>query len=307
MVGGIRIAVVLGMVVGLAAVLHFIQAYTGPLEIRRAIEAYGTANFSTGGTTYPRRANDAEGYQLKIMRPTSKVGSQYWSLDEFLYSVVPPQNVVSVSQYAYERSYSNVSELAEKFRPAVTTGPEVILKLDPDLLLVSSSGRADFTDLVRNAGVPVFRVFTAFTSLDEIDRTILLVGYLTGEDITAWRVHEEFRNAIQRAKARKPAGAASPRILGYTSTYGYGDQTLFDDIVRAVGAVNVGAENGLRGYDAVNTEQIVRWNPEWIVSATAGGQPEVVLRQQREKARYWCWKTMSSCRCRHSPRCFSML
>lgn len=273
------VAVVLGTVVAVALGLHLAQAYTGLLELRRTIQEYGRTDFSTGSAAYPRRVNDTEGYQLKIDRPTHQVASQYWSIDEFVYSVVAPQDVVSVSEYAYDHSYSNVYSLAEAFHPAITANPEIILKIDPDLLLVSSNARADFTDLVRNAGVPVFRAFTGFTSLEEIDRTILLMGYLTGEDSAAQRVHEQFKQAIQRAAARKLAGAASPRILGYAGRYSYGTQTLFDDIVRAVGGVNVGAENGLRGYDSINTEQIVRWNPEWIVSSAARGQAEAVLRR----------------------------
>ncbi|PYS26521.1 MAG: hypothetical protein DMG11_19615 [Acidobacteria bacterium] len=273
---------VLGMIAGVAVALHFAQAYTGPLEIPRTIGPYGTANFTTGDTAYPRRAIDAEGYRIKISRPVKTIGSQSWSIDEFVYSMVPPQSVVAVSEYAYDRSYSNVYEWVEKFRPAITANPEIVLKLNPDLLLVSSTGRSDFTDLVKNGGIPVFRLFTAFTSLDEVGRTILLVGYLTGEEVAAQRVHEEFQQAIQRAKKRRPAGAVAPRILGYTAGYSYGEQTLFDDIVRAAGGTNVGAENGLRGYEPVNTEQILRWNPEWIISSAAQGQPDSVLRRLME-------------------------
>lgn len=277
--GRLPVAVVLGMILTVAFGLHLAETHTGTLELRRAVREYGAADSSTGSAAYPRRANDAEGYQLTVVRPTRQVASQYWSIDEYVYSVVPPEDVVSVSTYAYDRRYSNVYPLAEAFNPAISTDPEVILRLDPDLLLVSSEARADFTDLVRNAGVPVFRASTDFRSLEEIDRTILLTGYLTGRDGAAQRVHEQFQQAVQRAMARKPPGAPSPRILGYSGRYSYGTQTLFDDIVRAVGGVNVGAENGLRGYEAISTEQIVRWNPEWIVSSGARGQTDAVLRR----------------------------
>ncbi|HYR87962.1 MAG TPA: hypothetical protein VE422_28035, partial [Terriglobia bacterium] len=77
------VAGVLGMIAGVAVALHFAQAYTGPLEIPRTIGPYGTANFTTGDTAYPRRAIDAEGYRIKISRPVKTIGSQSWSIDEF--------------------------------------------------------------------------------------------------------------------------------------------------------------------------------------------------------------------------------
>src|SRR5262249_33390432 len=155
--------------------------------------------------------------------------------DEYVYSVAPPPDVVSVSEVAYDRSVSNVYQWAEMYHPAITTDPEMILKLDPDLLLIASSGRADFTELLRKAGTPAFRMFTDFTSLDEIDRTIGLTGYLTGNDADAARVREKFQEAIRRAGTKKPAAARPPRILGYTVGYGYGDQTVFNDVIRVLG------------------------------------------------------------------------
>ncbi len=183
---------------------------------------------------------------MKLTRPTRTVASQYWSLDEYLYSIVPPQSVVSVSQSAYDRSFSNVFPQAEKFKPAITMDPEIILKLAPDLLLISSDARADFTQLLRAVGMPIFRTFTSYTKLDDVRQTIRLIGYLTGRDAEAGRVEREFAAAIEKARLRKPAGTTAPRILGYSGGYSYGDQTLFDDvIVRTLGGVNIGeAEQG---------------------------------------------------------------
>jgi|GEM_PF-4114150 len=77
----------------------------------------------------------------------------------------------------------------------------------------------------------------------------------------------------------------APRILGFGGRYSYGDQTLFHDIVRAIGAVNVGAEHGLHGYDMISTEQILRWDPEWIVSGAAKGKsPETLQRLMEDPA-----------------------
>jgi ABC-type Fe3+-hydroxamate transport system substrate-binding protein len=274
--------VVFGLVAILAAVLFLASVYVAPLSIPRVSASYGGSGFTTGDEGYPRTTSDAENYTLTIARPTRRISSEYWSIDDYVYSVAPPQDIISVSESAYDRSVSNVDRLAEMYHPAITTDPETVFKLDPDLLLISSSGRADFTDLLRKAGTPAFRMFTDFTSLDEIDRTILLTGYLTGNDATAARVHENFQEAIRRARAKKPATAASPRILGYTTGYGYGDHTVFNDIVASLGGINLGAENGLHGYSLINPEQIVVWDPEWIISGAARGTTHDALQRLLE-------------------------
>jgi len=116
-----------------------------------------------------------------------------------------------------------------------------------------------------------------FTTLDEVGRTILLTGYLTGHDADANRTYREFQATIEQAAARKPKDSPPARILGIGGRYSYGDRTLFDDIVRTVGGVNVGAEHGLHGYDAISTEQILRWDPEWIVTGSAKGKSAETL------------------------------
>jgi ABC-type Fe3+-hydroxamate transport system substrate-binding protein len=270
---------VVGLVGILATVLYITSAYLAPMSIPRLSGSYGGPNFTTGAAAYPRTANDAENQALTIAKPTQRISSEYWSIDDYVYSIAPPQYVVSVSEGAYDRSFSNVYEWAEMYHPAITTDPETVLKLDPDLLLISSTGRADFTELLRTAGTPAFRMFTDFTSLEEIDRTIQLTGYLTGNDSTAGRVHEQFQEIIRRARMKKPPGTPPPRILGYTVGFGYGDRTVFNDVVQLLGGVNVGAENGLHGYSLISPEQVVVWNPDWIISGAARGTAQDALKR----------------------------
>lgn len=262
--------------------LHLSQAYTGPLDIPQTTPSDGPDHFMTGTAAYPRRAIDAEGHTVTIMRPPRRIASLQWKVDEFLYSVVPPESVIAVSAAAYDRKYSNVYPWAEKLNPIVGANAEVVLKLEPDLVLVASQSNPDFTDILESAGIPVFRMFTMFTTLEEVRQAILLTGYLTGHDAEAQRVYEEFQRTVERARARKPVGMSAPRILGYGSGYSYGDHTLFHDIVRAIGGINVGAENGFHEYDSISTEQILRWDPEWIVSGANRGQSAEVLNRLLE-------------------------
>jgi iron complex transport system substrate-binding protein len=259
-----------------AAVDHFVVSAGGD-RAARAGHGYGNSAIRTGHAEYPREAIDSDSFVVHVARPARRIVSQYLSIDEYVYSVVPPERVVAVSESAYQEAFSNVYALVERYRPAIATDPERVLRLDPDLLMVSNSSRADFCAIVRAAGVPIYRTFTMLATLEQVAETIRLTGYLTGEDQAATAQIEQFWSDIHRAVARRPGNVPRPRILGFGGTYGYGKETLFDDIVRTLGGINVGAQGGLKGYDEVNSEQIVRWNPEWIVAAAAKGQTRQVL------------------------------
>ena len=259
-----------------AAVEHFVPPDAG-LQINRAVESRGNPAMTTGPAEYPRNAVDSDGFTVRVARPARRIVSQYWSIDEYVYTVAPPERVVAVSESAYLPSVSNVYREVQKFRPAIATDPERVLRLDPDLLLVSSNSRADFCALVRSTQVPIYRVSTTFTTLSQVAETIRLTGYLTGEDDAAAKEVKRFWSAIESARGRRKPGARRPRILGFSGHSSYGSATLFDDVVRTLGAINVGAEGGLKGYDAINNEQIVRWNPEWIVAGANRGKTGEML------------------------------
>jgi iron complex transport system substrate-binding protein len=267
----------------LAAAVERYASPPGGLQLPVAPTGEGSAAIRTGSLAWPREAIDSDNMLVRIPRPAHRIVSQYWSIDDYLYSIVPPQSIVAVSQSAYAREYSNVYLLAEKFRPAIATDPERVLNLNPDLILVSSDGRADYTSLVRGTGVPVYRMQTTFHTLAQIEKTILLTGYLTGHDAAAQNVAAQFQSSIEgcraRAQAARAHGMAPPRILGLAGRHGYGANTVFDDVLKTVGAVNLAAEHGLEGYQPVNFEQIAVWDPDWIVAGADRGQTKTVLAQ----------------------------
>jgi iron complex transport system substrate-binding protein len=200
--------------------------------------------------------------------------------DEFLAAIVPPERIVGVSQTAFEPSVSNVLGLVRRQQPmAAATSVEAVLLANPDLVVSPMSAAAEKVGLLRHAGVPVYRLFTMYETLDAIEAHIRLFGYLTGEDARASAEAVRFRSTITRAAALRPSGVAAPRVLGLGGAYSYGRKTLFTDILRTLGAENVSATHGLLGYDRVSPEQIVQWDPDWIVAGAAPGYERDVRAQ----------------------------
>jgi iron complex transport system substrate-binding protein len=249
----------------------------GPVDLLAIPErpfAYGRSAVSIEGLTYPRYATGADGVRVRLDHAPRRIVSQDAHADEYLYAVVPPARVVGVSETAYDGRVSNLLAVVERYRPAVATDPERVLRLDPDLVVAPASARAEVTSLLRHAGLPVYRIYTMFETLDSIEAHIRLVGYLTGEDDRAAREIRRFQSTIARAVERRPVGAATPEVLGLGGSYTYGAKTLFADILRVLGAENVAARHGLVGYDRITDEHIVRWDPAWIVAGADRGGVE---------------------------------
>ena len=268
------------LIVLTGAVAAAIGRFTSSVDGQRLLQwsqGQGTSAIHTGSPEYPRTAIDSGGYTVRIPRPPRRIVSQYWAIDEFVYSVVPPKRVVAVSASAYLKSVSNVYRHVERFHPVTATDPERVLRLDPDLILVSDTSRPDFCAIVRDAHIPIFRMFTSFTTLQQIAGGIRVTGYLTGQDQRARDEENKFWTTIEHAKSMLPPNASPPRILGYSGGFTYGANTLFDDVVHTLGGINVGAKGGLKGYDEASSEQIIRWNPDWIITSADSGKEKQAL------------------------------
>lgn len=263
------------MLVGtIATAVDRLASPPGGLYLARPATDYGSSSIRLEGPDYPRESVDSDDLRIQVPRPARRIVSQSRTTDEYLYSIVSPQTIRAVSASAYQQSSSNVYSFVAKYRPVIASDPERILRLDPDLILVSSTARADFTSLVRNTGVPTYRMFTMFTTLEQVAESIRAIGYLTGADQAASNEEARFRSELAKALAMRAPGPARPRILGLGGRACYGRDTLFNDIVEKLGGVNVGAEGGVRGYENVGSEIILRWNPEWIVTASDPGKAE---------------------------------
>ena len=273
---------VLGLVASVAVVSLAVDRVTPrslivPPERPNALQ--GNSAVRTEGADYPRHATGADETRTTVAQPPRRIVSQYWSTDEFLYRIVPPERVVGVADTSYIPSFSNVLEFVERFKPVISADPERVLRADPDLIFSPETARADLPGVLREAGLPVYRIFSTYETLAQIEDHIRLVGYLTGEDARASAELERFRSALARAAAKRPAGIAPPRVLGMGGSYTYGSRTLFSDILRVLGAENLGATHGLTYYERVNDERIVRWNPDWIVTGGGGMNADEVRAQ----------------------------
>jgi iron complex transport system substrate-binding protein len=247
-----------------AGVDHFARP-AGGLQLPSPASHVEELDPRTGTLVYPREVIDSTGTRVVIPHRPQRIVSQALSFDEFLYSLTDPRSVVAVSRYATDKRFSSIYKLTEQYHPVVATDPERVVSLFPDLILLASTARADLASQVRSSGAPVVRLPAHYRSLEEVVQTMRVIGYVLGADEAASREEDLFRREISAAAAMKPAGTPGPKVLALSGRFGFGRQTLIDDVITTLGAVNVASAAGVKGLAEVNSEAVARWNPDWIV------------------------------------------
>ncbi|MFN0123193.1 MAG: ABC transporter substrate-binding protein, partial [Blastocatellia bacterium] len=215
---------------------------------------------------FPLTLRDGSGAEITIPRRPQRIVSQTLGTDEILWAICPRPRLAAFSKTGLEPKYSPIAaELAAAGVTAVTSAEE-ILQLRPDLIFAASYSRAETVESLRASGAPVFRI-AGFDNFADIQQNIRLVGQVIDEPAGAEKLIAQMDAELAAVRARIPARARAPRVLSFSlsgSTAGSG--TTFDAIVRAAGASNVAAEKGLQGFPTISAEQVVEWDPDYMVT-----------------------------------------
>ena len=74
-----------------------------------------------------------------------------------------------------------------------------------------------------------------------------------------------------------------PLVLSFSEGNVAGEHTSFDDIARAAGFTNLAATHGETGHRRVALEQIVAWDPEYLVVPAGAQDPATVIADLRTR------------------------
>jgi iron complex transport system substrate-binding protein len=168
--------------------------------------------------------------------------------------------------------YADLPTLGRLTGRGNTANVEVVLAAKPDLILDYGSVRATFASLAdrvqEQTGIPYLLLDGAF---DRMAASLRAVGALTGETARAESL-AQYADAtvaeITQRVARIPRDAR-PRVY-----YGRGPRGLDTGLagsinvesLERVGAINVAADLGRGGLVQVSVEQVLRWDPEVILT-----------------------------------------
>jgi iron complex transport system substrate-binding protein len=257
----IYIAVIAAILIVLVSAIEIARRWKAAADIPTPLPAAS----ERASQPFPRELHDAKGEKLMISKKPERIVSQTLGTDEILLAICSPERIVALSNLAEDGNYSNAVEQARQVSGRTTEGAEQILQLKPDLIFVASYGRAETIRLLQESKAPVFR-FANFDSIADVISNIRTVGYATGCDAEAEKLIQQMTEELAAIRKRIPQNQPPLRVMSYDRTgYTAGANTLFDDLIRAAGAVNTSAEKGLKGFSTINVENITEWQPDVII------------------------------------------
>ena len=207
---------------------------------------------------------NAKGVQAKKY---NHIVSLTLSGDEMLLGLVPENRIAGLSGKINEdKEISNIVDKAKKFTK-VEGNEEVLMSLEPDLIIVADWLSKRITDIGAITGAKVYFYKTP-NSYEEQKKLIRDLANLVEEKENGEKLIKNMDDRLKalQNKIAKNYKGAKPRILMYTS-FGTtsGKNTTFSDMVKLINGVNVVAEAGIDRFKDISKEKVIELNPDIII------------------------------------------
>ena len=207
---------------------------------------------------------NAKGVQTKKY---NHIVSLTLSGDEMLLGLVSENRIAGLSGKINEdKEISNIVDKAKKF-PKVESNEEVLISLNPDLIIAADWITKKIDDIGATIGAKVYYYKTP-SNYEEQKKVIRDLANLVEEKENGEKIIKNMDNRLKalQNKIAKNYKGAKPRILLYTS-FGTtsGKNTTFNDMVKLINGVNVVAEAGVDRFKDISKEKIIELNPDIII------------------------------------------
>ena len=187
--------------------------------------------------------------------------------DEMLLGLVSENRIAGLSGKINEdKEISNIADKAKKF-PKVESNEEILISLEPDLIIVADWVTKKIDDIGAIIGAKVYYYKTP-NSYEEQKKVIRDLANLVEEKENGEKLIKNMDDKLKvlQNKIAKNYKGAKPRILMYTS-FGTtsGKNTTFDDMVKLINGINVVSEAGINKCQDISKEKIIELNPDIII------------------------------------------
>jgi iron complex transport system substrate-binding protein len=159
--------------------------------------------------------------------------------------------------------------------PIVTSGHQVIsekvIALEPDLVIIdASTGPKAAIDQIRSAKIKVVQTPESW-SLEDIPSKVLAVGTAIGSPGAAQLLINELINQSSINQVSGKPRIAFLYLRGTSTVYLIGGPgSGADSLIKAIGGVDVGAENLPRAFNTLTAESLANLNPDVLLVMTKG-------------------------------------
>jgi iron complex transport system substrate-binding protein len=213
-------------------------------------------------SAFPITIVDGVGNEVTLESEPERIVSLAPGHTETLYALGLGQRVVGVTAYC-----NYPAEAAEKTQVGDFAGIdlELVVGLDPDLVLASTLQMGDVVPALQEHGIVV--VVATPESVLEVLTTIDLIGQITGRQAVAQALVAQLRGRIE---AVEEAIREAPRLSVFwelgAELYTVGPGSFVDDLITLAGGQNVAADAD-SPWPQLSVETIILKDPQVIVLA----------------------------------------
>jgi len=184
--------------------------------------------------------------------------------DQLLLELVPRERIAALSALAADPDTSAHWQEARGI-PTTHSGAEELVRLKPDLVLVSPSSALLTVSILKRLGVPVLELGIPL-NFDELRDQIRLAGRSFCEEARAEEIVKSMDARLERLKARRPpAGKRPTALFCYQDRFTPGAHTFPDAILEAAGFRNLAAALGFGAGGSASLETIIMARPDYLI------------------------------------------
>ena len=197
---------------------------------------------------------------------------------ELLWAICPRERLTAFNEFSADPEFSFIADEVRQRGPIFKSKQtELVIGFQPDLVFTVFYSGAEFKEKLRQAKIPCFDL-GYFGSIESIKEQILLIGKIVGEEANAQALVNLIDAKIAALKSAIPGGNKPVRVLYYDEG-GYipGRSSNFNSICSIIGAVNVGAEQGIKSWSQIDNETLLKWNPDVIIVPRGSRLRELLL------------------------------
>ena len=211
---------------------------------------------------------DDLGREVRLKKQPERVLALSTSMTEMLFAVLDTGSIVG-------RTQNDDYPAAALTKPVVNNYPvdyEQVLALKPDLIFtVEGITPLDVAARLEELGVPVY--YQQYETVEDIFQGLEDIGAIMGREQQATQLTDSLRREVRVLAGRYNNVQQPQKVLAITwkdPIYVYGQNTLFTDKLRILGAENAVKEVFEQPYPALTREYILKINPDVLL----GGAPE---------------------------------
>ena len=195
--------------------------------------------------------------------------------DEILFGISNDSQIVGTTTFAQEEG-SNIKDKAYGL-PTITTDPESIIILDPDIVFADPYASVELIDTLSDLGILVIQT-PLNNDISGRKNDVWFMAYITGNLDQAQTLIDDIDNKINVLSDITENNNVKKKVLTlswWDSYWTAGTGSTEDSIINLAGAINIASENGIESNTTIDKEKLISMNPEIILitqSVAWGGE-----------------------------------